>query len=166
MDRQTLSAIADISSLLGLLGFIPVLIQLFRTKKSADAAKESARKTLEHVANVVAVVSIEQICSRSREISHLTRARNYKAAAMATLDLRETVAKFKESKVGMELQPAQEWSEIWNRIYGIQFTLERGAEGQKADFHKTIMDISDLLCQFSSFASILGVRLGEKNVYS
>jgi hypothetical protein len=58
-----------IETILGLPTLL-VALMLRRTIKSDVAASNASKDTLARVSNVVAVVSIEQICSRSRDLLH------------------------------------------------------------------------------------------------
>jgi hypothetical protein len=165
-----LNQIANYASIIGLLislpAFILVLVQLHRTKKSADASAESSREAFMRVAILVAVVSIERICSRSRDVLILIKGQNYKGAAIAVLELRDAIAKLSSSKAGLQLQTAEKWSEQGNEVCEIHETIERAASLRKCDSPSLILKLSNICSQFSSLASIASDKAGEINAHS
>ena len=158
-----LSILADIASLIGLLGFILVLIQLWRTNSAAKAAQDSAQVTLSRITNIVAVVSVGQICSRAHDVLNMTRARNYGGAVVASVELRKDIAKFSASPVAMEVGKAKEWREFLESTTEIHLTLEKGAQSIKIDPHDVIEKTSSIITRFSAFEALLGQKLGDNN---
>ena len=95
------------ASLVGVVIGTPALIvgfvQLIRTKKAAEAAADSAKEAVQRVSMVAAVASIEQVCSRSRDLLSLVRMSNHIASARAAFDLRGAIAKFSSHLLAAQL---------------------------------------------------------------
>src|SRR5262245_51794651 len=113
-----------IGTTVGLPALAVALIQLMRTKRAALAAAEAARQAESRIGTVLAVASLEQICSRSRELVHMTRARHLGAAASAAFELREALAKFSQAKVAASLQAVDVWLDLLATIGAVHDALE------------------------------------------
>ncbi len=73
--------------LVSLLGFTVSLWQIARTKRAAEAARDAASEAVKNSRHIQAIATIQDICGRSRDLLHLTRARNLSAAATAAFEL-------------------------------------------------------------------------------
>ena len=114
---EIVGAIASIAgALFGLPALVVAMVQLWRTKKAAVAAASSAADTVRRLSSVVAVSSIEQICSRSRDLIHLIRAKNLTSSATAAFELREALAKFCKSQVALQLLNEDVWAKFLKTI--------------------------------------------------
>ncbi len=97
-DLNEVGALASIAGVVfGFPALVIALVQLRRTKKAAEAAAASSKETLQRVSTVVAVASVEQICSRVRDLVHLIRARDHIGSATAAFELRDALARFSKS---------------------------------------------------------------------
>ena len=164
---EIVGAVASIIGVvLGTPALIVAFIQLLRTKKAAEAAAEAAKEAVQRVSRVAAVATIEQVCSRSRDLLHLVRARNHTASATAAFELREAVAKFCLSSVAKQLLPAMEWSKLLKSVSTVHDSLERAAGINKMDSDnrdELVQSISALHSKFSMLTTTAGEKAGESN---
>jgi hypothetical protein len=155
---------------LGLPALVIAMVQLRRTKRAADAAAASSREALQRLSTVVAVASIEQICSRSRDLLHLTRARNLSGSATAAFELRDALAKFCRSQAAKRLQQDETtWASLLNSVSEIHDVLEGAAAIRKIDAgrrEEVLQGIARIHSQLSMLAGVAGEKAGEINAYS
>jgi len=145
------------------------MVQLWRTKKAAVAAASSAADTVRRLSSVVAVSSIEQICSRSRDLIHLIRAKNLTSSATAAFELREALAKFCKSQVALQLLNGDVWAKFLKTIAQVHESLECAASIKKIDAgnrERLLQEVSNLHSEMSMLSTIAGEKAGETNAYS
>jgi hypothetical protein len=162
-------AASVVGIVLGIPGFAIGLYQLIRTKRAAEAAAESARQTAGRIANVLAVTSLEQICSRSRELLQTTRARNSGAAAIAAFELREALAKFSRAGVAANLQRPEAWSTLLQAVGEIHNVLERAAAIRRIDTRErenVLQSIAAVHSELSMLATVAAESAGDVNADS
>jgi len=94
-------------------GFGLALWQLNRTKRAAEAARDSSAEAVKTIRHIQAVATIQDICGRSRDLLHLTRARNLNAAATAAFELRDALSRFQLSAAGKALLSPDHWDRTY-----------------------------------------------------
>lgn len=163
-----LDVIGAVASLLGTAVGLPALVialvQLARTKRAAEAAAEAARQAVHRIGGVLAVASLEQICSRSRDLLHLTRARDLTGSATAAFELREALAKFSQSKAAAQLQAADAWSNLLKGVGEIHDALERAAAIRRIDVgqrENILQAIAHTHADLSMLAAAAGQKAGD-----
>lgn len=165
MDLDAIGAVASVlGTALGLPALLVALVQLVRTKRAAEAAAEAARQAVGRIGGVLAVASLEQICSRSRDLLHLTRARDLSRSATAAFELREALAKFSKSKAAVELQAADALSDLLRTVGEIHDALERAAAIRRIDAgqrENLVQAIANAHAQLSMFAAVAGEKAGD-----
>lgn len=133
-----------IGIMITLLGLGVAIVQLNRTKKSAKAAAESAKETARRISSTLNVVSLEQISSRSRDLQHLVRAKNLRAAATAAFELREAMARMNIEQMDGIQNPVQEKKEIMGKIVSVYERLEAAAQINKSDAEIRVECLNDI----------------------
>jgi hypothetical protein len=165
-----IGAIASIwGTAVGLPALVITLVQLTRTKRAAEAAADAARHAVYRVGGVLAVASLEQICSRSRDLLHLTRARDLSGSATAAFELREAIAKFSQSQAAGQLQAADAWSTLLKGVGEIHVALERAAAIRRIDAgqrEEILQAIAHTRAELSMLAASAGQKAGDINAYS
>jgi predicted RNA-binding Zn ribbon-like protein len=144
-------------------------VQLWRTKKAAEAAAASSADTVRRLSGVVAVSSLEQICSRSRDLMHLIRARNLTSSATAAFELREAIAKFCKSRAAKQLLNEEVWSRFLKMTAQVHDALESAAAIRKIDAgsrEQLLQEVANIHSEMSILAAIASDRAGESNAYS
>jgi hypothetical protein len=161
------------ASIVGVVIGIPALYvgfkQLLRTKRAAEAAGDSAKEAVQRVSMVAAVASIEQVCSRSRDLLSLVRMSNHIASARAAFELREAIAKFSKSSVAAQLLKETEWSKHLKLVSEVHDVLERAAGINKMDANnrfELLQLISDFHSETSKLTTVAGEKAGESNANS
>lgn len=137
-------------------GFGLALWQLNRTRRAAEAAMAASNETARAVRYVYSVANIQDICGRSRDLLHLTRARNLKSAATAAFELRDLVVRFHATESGRLLATSDLWREILESIQSTHERFESAAMINRLDVQEreTLLHVvSGLHAQFSSFAA-------------
>lgn len=166
-EIEVVGAFASIVGVVvGIPAFIVGFVQLLRTKKAAEAAASSAREAVQRVSRVAAVATIEQVCSRSRDLLYLVRMRNHIASATAAFELREAIAKFSKSSVAAQLLQETEWSELLKSVSEVHDALERAAGINKMDAEsrdELLQRISDFHSQLSMLTTVASEKAGESN---
>lgn len=149
----------DIINIIGLVvsiaGFSVALWQLVRTRRAAEAARDAAAEALRTVNHVQAVASIQDICGRSRDLLHLTRARNLIAAATAAFELRDLIARFHGTDGGRQLLSINMWQATANDVRLLHERLESAAAINRLDAAERttlIHEVARLHTQFSTLA--------------
>jgi hypothetical protein len=165
-----MGALASIVGIVfGLPSLIVAFVQLHRTKRAAEAAAASAQEALQRIGSVVAVASIEQICSRSRDLLHLIRARDLTGSATAAFELRDALAKFCKSKAAVQLQDDNAWLVLLNSVGDVHDALEGAAAIRKIDAtrrEEVLQTIARIHSQLSMLAAVAGDKAGEINAYT
>lgn len=158
------------ASIVGLVLGIPALVlgfvQLLRTRKAAEAAADSAKEAVQRVSRVAVVATIEQVCSRSRDLLHLLRERNLSASATAAFELREAIAKLCKSSVASQLLQDTEWSKLLKSVSEIHDALERAAGINKmgADSRDGLLQsISQVHSTLSMLTTVAAENAGGSN---
>jgi hypothetical protein len=164
-NLDVVGAIASVvGTAIGLPALLAALVQLVRTKRAAEAAAAAAREAVGRIGSVLAVASLEQICSRSRDLLHLTRARDLSGSATAAFELREALAKFSQSKVAAQLDSSNTWTELLKSVGDIHDTLERAAAIRRIDAGRResiLQSIAEAHARFSMFAAVAGEKAGD-----
>lgn len=170
---KTIEVVGGIASIAGVLFGLPALViamvQLWRTKKAAEAAASSAADTARRLSGIVAVASIEQICSRSRDLLHLIRAKNLTSSATAAFELREALAKFCKSQGALQLLNEDVWSKFLKTIAQVHEALECAASIRKIDGNnreQLLQEVATLHSEMSMLSTIAIEKVGEPNAYS
>ncbi len=151
---------------LGVPALIFGLVQLLRTKKAAEAAADSAKEAVQRVSRVAAVATIEQVCSRSRDLLQLVRGRNHSASATAAFELREAISKLCRSSVASQLLPGPEWQKLLKSVSEVHDTLERAAGINKMDVDSRdglVHRISEIHSKLSMLTTVAGEMAGGSN---
>jgi len=160
------SFLGNLASILGIILGVPsvviALVQLHRTKRAAVAAGESAKEAVQRISNVVAVSSIEQICSRSRDLQHLIRGRDLTASATAAFELREALSKFCRSNAALQLQDESGWQDMLETVGAIEDTLEGAAAINKIDAMRN-KELLQVIPRLHSTLSMLSTVASEKS---
>ena len=110
-----------------ILGFATALWQLARTRRAAEAARVAAVEALDAAKFVRAVATIEDISGRSRDLIHLTRARNLHAAATAAFELRDALARFQFPEPWNKTPTPGDWDNTLLSVASIHERLESAA---------------------------------------
>jgi hypothetical protein len=165
---DALNVVGAIASIIGTLVGLPALaialVQLHRTKRAAEAAEEAAQDALSRISGVVAVTSLEQICSRSRELLRLARDRNLRSTATAAFELLEVVSKISRSRIASSINSADEWSRIQKMVIDIHSGYVSAAAINKIDTtykQKVLVEIGDLHTRFTMMASAASEQAGD-----
>ncbi len=150
----------DIVNILGqivsIAGFGLALWQIVKTRRAAEAALDASNETARSMRHIHSVASIHEICGRSRDLLHLTRARNLTSAATAAFELRDLVARLYATESGRLLAAVNIWEEILRHLELTHERLESAAMINRLDAKEReslIHTISRLHAQFSSFAA-------------
>lgn len=158
-----------IGTVVGLPALVIALVQLRRTKKAAEAAAISGSEALRRLGGVVAVASIEQICSRSRDLLHLIRARNLSGSATAAFELRDALAKFSKSHAAMQLEEENVWLDLLENVGEIHDRLECASAINKFDAghrEEVLQDLARVHSRLSMLSAVATENAGEMNAYS
>ena len=165
--------LGGLASILGVGIGIPSLLlakkQLQRTENAAEAAAASAKDAVDKISNVVAVASIEKICSRSRDLVHLMRARNLIASATAAFELREALARFIRTSIATQLMDSPQWEDLLKSVATVHEELERSAAIKKVDLNnhgQMLNSVTNIHSQLSMLTSVAGERAGGVNANS
>jgi hypothetical protein len=150
----------DMVSIVGLIitiaGFVLAIWQIVQTRRVAEAALAAANETARSIRHIHSVAGIQEICGRSRDLLHLTRARNLTSAATAAFELRDLVSRFHATEPGRLLDTQGSWTEILKDLEGTHNRLESAAMINRLDVQEReslIHTISRLHSKFSSFAA-------------
>ncbi|MCF6763813.1 hypothetical protein [Pseudomonas fragi] len=138
-------------------GFGLAMWQLKRTRKAAEAAEAASKDASKSVRYIQSIASIQDICGRSRELLHLTRARNLHSSATAAFELRDSVARFQGTEVGKRIDTKKNWNDIFSSICTVHDSLESAALINRIDAQdREVMlhNISRIHSHFSSLAAI------------
>ena len=114
-------------------GFAVALWQLQRTHRAAEAARAAAAEAVRAVQHVQAVATVQDICGRSRDLLHLTRARNLAAAATAAFELRDALARFQATDSGQTRRSAELWLRTLSSVESVHECLESAAVTSRLD---------------------------------
>jgi hypothetical protein len=148
--------------LVGLVGFGLTLWQLARTKRAAEAARDSAAEAVRGVRFVQAVATLQDISARSRDLTNLLRERKLSTAARAAFDLREAIARFQPS----DSAPSNEdWTAVLEQIISIHNRLESLALSKRvdvADRETLIHECAAIHSKLSAFAARTTLK-GDQN---
>jgi hypothetical protein len=109
---------------------------------------------------------LEQICSRSRDLLHLTRARNLSGSASAAFEVREALAKFSQSTVAARLQTADVWSDLMIVVGDIHDACERAAAIRRIDAgqrENILQSIAKVHSQLSMLAAAGGAGVANRH---
>lgn len=139
-----------------LAGFTVALWQLGRTKRAAEAARDAAAEAVQTIRHVQAVATIQDICGRSRDLLHLTRARNLSAAATAAFELRDALARFQVSDSGQTLQPPKLWKDALSSVASVHERLESAALTNRLDAGEREALIREIARVHSHLSSLAG----------
>jgi len=156
--RDWLTLAGGIAAILTVVGVALSYARIKQAKKSADEAEKAAKKAILRVEQFTGVATLEQLCSRSRDLLQICRSSNLKAAAMAAFELRESVAKFSSSPSGKALVLESKWQSLLKEIARIHDLLESSAlinkidKGQKEKCIHQITQIHATLTMFSGAA--------------
>jgi hypothetical protein len=168
-----LNVVAAIASIIGTVVGLPSLViglvQLNRTKRAAEAASAAAQDALFRISGVMAVASLEQICSRSRELLRVARNRNLSSTATAAFELLEVVSKFSKTRMASSLSEPTEWDRIQKIVSDLHSGFVSAAAINKIDStykRKTLTEIAELHSYFNMMASTASERAGETHVHS
>jgi hypothetical protein len=110
---------------ISVLGFATALRQLSRTRRAAEAARIAATEAVAVARYIRAVATIQEIAGRSRDLIHLTRARNLHAAATAAFELRDALARFQFPQA-WTTKP-EDWDDTLLSVASIHERLESAA---------------------------------------
>ena len=155
--------------LVSIAGFAISLWQLARTRRAAEAALAASLDTAHSIRFVNALTDIEEICGRSRELLHLTRGENLGAAATAAFELRDHVAKFHATKVGLALATPSAWKVLRERIGVVHDQLEWSAIRGRLDnvprqlLLREIAQTHEQLCTLSATTMDFGGKYADPN---
>jgi hypothetical protein len=160
------NTISGFASIIGsLLGLPALLIALIQISKAETAAKNA----LQRISSVVSVAAIEQLCSRSRDLVHLMRARNLVGSATAAFELREALSKFSKLKAGKQIQNETGQIDILDTVIYIHDALENAAAIKKIDAdlrEELLQGITRVHSQLSMLAAVSGEKAGGIYDYS
>lgn len=151
---------------LGILALYFGFKQLLRTRKAAEAAANSAKETVQRVSGVAAVATIEQVCSRSRELLYRMQGRSLSASATAALELQEAIAKLCKSFVASQLLQETEWSELLKAVSEVHDALERAAGINKIDADSRaglVQRVSHVHSTLSMLTTVAAEKAGGSN---
>ncbi len=164
MSLEETGAIASVvGALIGIPALLIALMQLWRTKRAAEAAAASAAEAVRRLSGVIAVASLEQICSRSRDLMHLMRAKNFTASATVAFELRESLARFCKSRAAAQLTNEDEWSKILKSTSQVHDSLEGAASIRKIDAgerEQMLQQVAEIHSQLSILAALAAERVG------
>jgi hypothetical protein len=113
--------------MVSVLGFTLALWQLARTQRAAEAARVAATEAVDAARFVRAVATIQDISGRSRDLIHLTRARNLHAAATAAFELRDALARFQFPQAWTTTPSPEDWGNTLMSVASIHERLESAA---------------------------------------
>lgn len=154
--------------LISVAGFWLALWQLRRTRKAAEAAQEASIQALNGVSYIQAISTIQDICGRSRDLLHLTRAKNIPAAANAAFELRDALSRFSVTTKGLELQKKGAWDSLLIVMGTIQDRLESAAITRRIDSEERESLIHEISKSHSHLSTLAGcaTTLGVTNANS
>lgn len=144
-----------VSFLITFFGFFFTLIGVYKSKGAAEAARASAMDAVRGVRFVQAVASLQEICSLSRELLEIVKAKKStgKAATMA-FNLREAMVRFRT--VSMTLEPPENWNSILDTLENVHNRLESAALTNRIDNKEReilIHEISTIHLKLSEFSA-------------
>lgn len=139
MDLKLILAQITFDRFFAVLGFIITIWQLYKTKSAAVAAKQAANDAVSVVQGLEAVTRMLEISSRSRQLLQLLRDKTLDSAQVSSLELCETIAKFRrDSHVRLTIDPlawqqaVQDATDVYNKIVNItvvkRFTVDQRQE--------------------------------------
>lgn len=148
-------SISDLDRPLAVVGFVITVWQLYKTRDAAAAAKAAAVEAVNVVRNLEAVTKMHDISSRTRDLLRLLRAGSFEPAAAAAFELRDTVARYRDSSqliVGLD----QEWKQAVLDVRAIHDRLEGLAmipRTRAQDREPLLLEVARLHTFFTSLAA-------------
>jgi len=146
-------------------GFAVAIWQLKKTQAAAEAARDASRDAVNAIRHIEAVADIQAVCGRSRDLLHLTRARNLASAANAAFELRDAVSRYRYDLPAPALIPDDQWNRVLadvgtvhERLESASITNRLGADERERLIH----EIARLHSQFSSLAA-KAAKVGANN---
>ena len=161
--READPVLGAVGFVLAIAGFWVALAQLAKTKRAAMAAKDAALKAQQEVRSVWAVTSLHEICSRSRDLLHLTRARNLAASANAAFELREALARFCATEQASGLMKKEQWLEVTSSVASIYERLESAASINRIDAESKTAMLHEIAAGHERLSS-LAARIAQRGV--
>lgn len=155
------SAMGVIGFFLAVVGFWITIKQLRETKRSADAALAASQRAEKRVRNVFSAVGMHDICSRSRDLLHLTRGKNLASAANAAFEVREALARFVADKESASIQGPLEWEVCVATITSIHERLEAASMISRIDGEMKVELLKEMSAIHEKFSS-LAVRVAQR----
>lgn len=137
-------------------GFALAIWQIRQTRHAAEAASEAAAEAVKSIRNIESVSNVHEICGRSRDLLHLTRARNLASAANAAFELRDSVARFHGTPSRPELPQPNDWEQLLASIGSVHERLESATITNRLSVEERellIHEIARLHAVFSTLAS-------------
>lgn len=101
-DPKALAIVSHLGFLLALIGFPITIWQLFRTKRSADAAQAAAEAARVRLTHLSALRGCEQARLHSRSITQAIASENWPGVLLSYRNLSETVTDLIESNVAFD----------------------------------------------------------------
>ena len=137
-------------------GFAIAIWQLWKTKRAAEAARDSAGRAVDAVRRFEAATKMYDIASRSRELLRLLRTRSLNPAASAAFELRDAVARYRHDEQSRKVVDSSEWDEavsdvraVHERLESLAMTAKAGAQDRELLLH----EVSRLHTLFTGLAA-------------
>src|SRR5262245_20834378 len=118
-----MTQVEAVSLFVGVAGFIASVAgfgvsiwQIKKTQRAAEAAKAASEAVQVQIAEVMRLVSIEQMCGCTQNLLHLVRAKNWPASAHAAFELRNGLAKLRDLSTREYESDEQEKSQLHNVV--------------------------------------------------
>ncbi|HTW93466.1 MAG TPA: hypothetical protein VMD30_01645 [Tepidisphaeraceae bacterium] len=106
-----------------IIGFGFTLWQLYKTRKAADAARDSARQTVRGFHGLAALVDFSNLEKWAEGIILYVEGRDFGTAMIRLLDLQNGLARARESAGAERLLSKDEWSDLINNVAAVDSAI-------------------------------------------
>ncbi len=140
------------------------IVQILKTRKAAEAAREAAVATTDEISKLKAVLDVSHLCQLSAEVIHLLRERNLRGAAIRALDLRAGIAQVRFSPRGRKLLSGSKWQHMITDVSTVHELLEEEGHGPHEDgfpLQKCLATISRIYVRLNALAGTAVAATGE-----
>ena len=140
-------AIGIAGLVVSLAGFAISIWQIVKARTAAEAALAASNRSISAALKIQSISNIHDICGRCRDLLHLTRAKNLKAAATAAFEARDLISRFQATESAHKTDNSTQWQEIISIAKTTHERLESAAMISRIDAKEReilIHEISEL----------------------
>jgi hypothetical protein len=145
-----------IGLLLGVLGLLFTLVQLYKTRSAAEAARDAALLAVTSIRKLEAATKMQEICARSRELLTFLHGRSLASSAHAAFELRDAMARYGHDEQSQAIVKSGVWERAASEAQEIHERLESAALLNRigADERATLLhSVAKLHTEFTAFAA-------------